>query len=254
MKQSDFKNKVYLITGANGRIGYALSKKLIVLGAKIIMSDILTNKIKLLSNNKNCLIKKIDIIQEKNIRKIISMGSKKFKKIDGIVHCAYPVTKDWGKPIEKLNSKSLKENLYNQLGSSILISKLFINYFLKKKIKGKIIFISSIQGVRSPKFEHYYNLKMTSPVEYSVIKSGIISLASYLAKMYKKKDISVNCISPGGIRDNQPKKFVKRYLSSCGTKGLLDPNDILGTIIFLLSNSSKFINGQNIIIDDGWTL
>lgn len=254
MKYLDLKNKVYLITGANGRIGYSLSKHLINSGAKVIMIDILTNKIKVFNKNKNCLIKKIDITKESNIKKIISFGVKKLKKIDGIIHCAYPVTNDWGKPIEKLNSKSLKENLFNQLGCSILISKYFIDYFLKKKINGKIIFISSIQGVRSPKFEHYNNLNMTSPVEYSVIKSGIISLTSYLAKMYKKNKISVNCISPGGIRDNQPKKFIKRYLDSCGTKGLLDPKDISGAITFLLSNSSEFINGQNIIIDDGWSL
>ena len=254
MKHLDLKNKVYLITGANGRIGYSLSKQLVKFGAKVVMTDILTNKIKFFNHNKNCLIKKIDIIKEENIKKIISAGVKKFKKIDGVIHCAYPVTKDWGQPIEKLKPKSLKENLFNQLGSSILISKYFINYFLKKKINGKIIFISSIQGIKSPKFEHYYNLNMTSPIEYSVIKSGIISLTSYLAKMHKKNKISVNCISPGGIRDNQPKKFIKRYLSSCGTKGLLDPKDIIGTITFLLSNSSEFINGQNIIIDDGWSL
>jgi NAD(P)-dependent dehydrogenase (short-subunit alcohol dehydrogenase family) len=254
MKYIDLKSKVYLVTGANGRIGYELSKQLINLGAKVIMTDILIDKIKFLNRNEKFLIKKIDITKEDNIKNIISFGVKKFKKIDGIIHCAYPVTKDWGVSFEKLKSKSLKENLFNQLGSSILISKNFTNYFLKKKIHGKIIFISSIQGVRSPKFEHYHNLNMTSPVEYSVIKSGIISLTSYLAKKYKKNKISVNCISPGGIRDKQPKTFIKRYLSSCGTKGLLDPNDIVGTIIFLLSNSSEFINGQNITIDDGWSL
>ena len=95
---------------------------------------------------------------------------------------------------------------------------------------------------------------MSSPVEYSVIKAGLISLTAYLAKLYKKNRITVNCVSPGGIKDNQPKKFMKRYLNSCGTKGLLEPNDIVGAIIFLLSNSSEFINGQNLIIDDGWSL
>ena len=109
-------------------------------------------------------------------------------------------------------------------------------------------------GVRSPKFENYRGLKMTSPAEYSVIKSGIISLTSYLAKLYKKKNILVNCISPGGIKNNQPNKFIQRYKESCGSKGLLDNEDAIGSIIFLLSDSSKYINGQNIIVDDGWSL
>ena len=125
MQQSNLKNKVYLVTGANGRIGYALSKQLILFGAKVIMTDILIDKIKFFNRNKNCLIKKVDVVKEENIKKIISIGVKKFKRMDGIIHCAYPVTKDWGKPIEKLKSKSLKENLFNQLGSSILISKNF---------------------------------------------------------------------------------------------------------------------------------
>lgn len=254
MLQSDFKNKVYLVTGANGRIGYALSQQLISLGAKVIMTDKNISKIQNLNLNNNHLIKKIDIIKEKNIKKIISQSNKKFNKIDGIIHCAYPVSKDWGAPINKIKSKSLKENLFNQLGISILISRIFVNYFLNKNIPGKIIFISSIQGVRSPKFDHYKGLKMTSPVEYSVIKSGVISLTSYLAKLYKKNKIIVNCVSPGGIRDKQHNKFIKRYKDSCGTKGLLDAKDIVGTVIFLLSNSSKFINGQNIIVDDGWSL
>ena len=70
----------------------------------------------------------------------------------------------------------------------------------------------------------------------------------------KKKNISINCVSPGGIRDIQPKKFFIKYKKSCGTKGLLDSEDIIGSIIFLLSNSSTYINGQNIIVDDGWSL
>ena len=248
------KNKVFIVTGANGRIGLELSKNLIKLGAKVVMTDIEVNKIKTLSLSNNYLVKKINITNEVNIKNLISSTHKKYKKIDGIIHCAYPVTKDWGQLIEKLKSKSLKENLFNQLGISIIISKLIISYFMKNKIQGKIIFFSSIQGVRAPKFEHYKGLKMSSPVEYSVMKAGLISLTSYLAKLYKKYKISINCISPGGIKDKQPKKFMKRYLESCGTKGLLDPKDVVGTIIFLLSNDSEFINGQNIIIDDGWSL
>lgn len=254
MIQADFKNKVYLVTGANGRLGFALSEKLINLGAKVVMADLYTDKISKLNNNNFHIVKKIDLIKEKNIDKIIKISIKKYKKIDGVIHCAYPSSKDWMQSMKKRNVKNLKDNLFNQLGVSILLSELFINYFLNKKIHGKIILISSIQGVRSPKFNHYKGLKMKSPVEYSVMKSGIISLTSYLAKLYKKDKITINCVSPGGIKDGQPKKFIKRYKQSCGSKGLLDPKDIIGAITFLLSNSSKFINGQNIIVDDGWSL
>ena len=139
------------------------------------------------------------------------------------------------------------------MGSTIIFATEFSKYFEKKK-GGNLILISSIQGVRAPKFEHYKNLKMVSPIEYSAIKSGIISVTQYLAKYFKNKNLRINCISPGGIEDSQPILFKKRYKDSCLNKGLLKPKDITGTILFLIDESSQYINGQNIIIDDGWSL
>ena len=113
---------------------------------------------------------------------------------------------------------------------------------------------SSIQGISAPKFSHYNNTNMSSPIEYSAAKAGIINMTKYIAKFCEKKKIRVNCISPGGVLDNQPKKFIKRYKESCLSKGLLDSNDLNGIVEFLVSEKSNFINGQNIIIDDGWSL
>ena len=114
--------------------------------------------------------------------------------------------------------------------------------------------LSSIQGVQAPKFDHYKKTQMTSPIEYSAIKSGIISMTKYLAKYYKNKNLRINSISPGGIESNQPKNFIKKYRSVCNSKGLLNGQDISDLIIFLLSKKSQYITGQNIIIDDGWSL
>ena len=186
---------------------------------------------------KEHLIFKSDLTKEKNIKKLLAEGKKKYGSIDGVIHCLYPKTKDWGTPAASLNAKSLKENLFKQLGVTILTAQLVINYFLKDKIKGKLILISSIQGVRSPKFNHYKGLNMHSPVEYTAIKSGIISMTKYFAKCYKKNGIAVNCVSPGGIFDGQPKKFIAKYLNECGNKGLLNGEDITGTIIHLLSDA-----------------
>ena len=143
--------------------------------------------------------------------------------------------------------------LKNHLGGAIIFSQRAIKYFLKKG-NGNIIHISSIHGVDVPKFEHYRGTKMMAPIEYCTAKSGIINMVKYLAKYYKGKKIKINSISPGGIFDNQSKKFIKRYKSSCSNKGMLDPEDINGTLLFLLSDMSKYVNGQNIIVDDGWVL
>ena len=95
---------------------------------------------------------------------------------------------------------------------------------------------------------------MISPIEYSAVKSGIIAITRWLAKYHKNKNIQVNCVSPGGILDRQPQSFLKQYRESCTSKGMLDPTDVVGAILFLLSDQSKYINGQNIVVDDGWSL
>ena len=250
------RKEVVAITGGCGRIGSALAKDLLKRGYKVLLGDINKNKLikfksKLKSSNVEIFFG--DLTTKKNIDSFITFGLKKFKKIDSVVCCSYPSSKEWGTRFEDLKENSLKEDLYKQLGSTIIFCQRIIKYFLKQK-KGNIILISSVQGMQAPKFEHYHHLKMNSPIEYSAIKSGIISVSKYLSKYYKNKNIRINCISPGGIKDNQPNLFIKRYRKSCNLKGLLDGKDISKIIMFLLSDQSKYISGQNLVIDDGWSL
>jgi len=95
---------------------------------------------------------------------------------------------------------------------------------------------------------------MTMPVEYACIKSAIIHLTKYMAKYFKGWNVRVNCISPGGILSGHPEQFLRNYNKHCLTKGMLDTEDVVGTLIFLLSDMSKYINGQNIVVDDGFCL
>ena len=131
--------------------------------------------------------------------------------------------------------------------------QLFSMYFQNQGY-GNIINISSIYGLMAPKFEIYKNTSMTVPVEYAVTKSGLIHLTKYMAKYFKGMNIKVNAISPGGILDGQPDNFLKNYNIQSLTKGMLDKTDLNGTLVYLLSNMSKYVNGQNIVVDDGFSL
>ena len=91
-------------------------------------------------------------------------------------------------------------------------------------------------------------------IEYAAIKSGILHFSRYLAQYLKGKGIRVNCLSPGGILDRQPESFLEAYKSYCNEKGMLDPQDISNTLVFLLSDASRYITGQNLVVDDGFTL
>jgi len=248
--------KTIIVTGGAGRIGSALAADLIKYGHKVLLGDINNSKllkIKKKLNSKNIETFQGDLTTKNNIDKFIKFGVRKFKNIDAAVHCSYPTSKKWGARLEDLEEIHLKNDLQNQLGGSIIFSQRIMKYFLKQK-KGNLILISSIQGIQAPKFAHYKNLNMTSPIEYSAIKSGIISITKYLSKYYKNRNIRINCVAPGGIKNDQPKLFIKRYRQSCNSKGLLDGEDISKLILFLLSDKSKYITGQNLVIDDGWSL
>ena len=145
------------------------------------------------------------------------------------------------------------ENIGLNLGGYFTTSQKFARYFQKQGY-GNIINISSIYGVVAPKFEVYDGTTMTTPVEYAAIKSGLIHLTKYMAKYFKGMNIKVNTLSPGGIFDNQPETFLENYKDQCLDKGMLDKSDLKGTLVFLLSDMSKYINGQNIIVDDGFSL
>ena len=241
-----------LISGGNGRLGKSISNYLVKNGHSVVCGDISYKKINNVNLKKKLFLFKSDLTQEKNIKKFFAYAIKKLGNIDTFIHCLYPKSKDWGNSLINLKQSSLNQNLNDQLGSTIIFAKHLIKYFLKKK-KGNLLFFSSIYGFSTPHFEDY-DKKIYSPVEYAAIKSGVISITKYLAKLYKKKGLRINCISPGGIKDLQDNNFIKNYNKHCNYKGLLNPEDINSLINFLISEESKYINGQNIVIDDGWSL
>ena len=121
--------------------------------------------------------------------------------------------------------------------------------------RGAIVNIASIYGFMAPRFELYENASFTSPVEYSAIKGGLLSLTKYLASYLGKHDIRVNAISPGGVYDNQPESFVAQYSKKAiiGNR-MAEPGDLTGALIFLLSDASRYVTGQNIVVDGGWSI
>ena len=250
------KNKVVAITGATGLVGSAFAKGVIDNGGKVIIGDVSEGKGMQLQEKlgeENCAFFYVDVRDPESIDEFINQGASRFKKIDAAIHSAYPKSKQWGMPFENLKPEGLAEDLFGQLGGSILFSQRIILFFIKQKY-GNLIHLSSIQGVSPPKFKHYEGTKMVSPIEYSAIKAGIISITQYLAKYYKDNNIRINSISPGGILDSQPEEFLEKYRGNCASKGMLDAEDLIGTVVYLISDMSKYLNGQNIIVDDGWVL
>lgn len=246
--KKNFEDKKYtLVVGSNGRLGKTICNHLLKNDKFVFGID----KKKSILKSQNYSHKVLDVTKSKNIQNFFSKNQYRF---DNLIYSVYPFNNKWGKKFEDLDYKSLSENINFQLTSQIFFLKNFFSFALKKKFKVKVILISSIQGLGAPKFDHYKGLNMTSPIEYSAIKAATINITKYLAKYYRGHGFNINCISPGGIKDNQSPTFQKRYSNSTINKGLLNASDILTGIDFLLSRNSKYVNGQNIIIDDGWSI
>ena len=253
-------NKVVVVTGGAGLIGQEFIKAIIENNGIAVIADInkeagtkvkkqLSKKLK----TKNIDFIELDITSKKSLKKAIKYLDKKYGKIDALVNNAYPRNKNYARHFFDVEYSDFVENLGLNLGGYFTTSQQFAKYFKKQKY-GNIINISSIYGVVAPKFEIYNNTNMTVPVEYAAIKSGLIHLTKYMAKYFKGMNIKVNALSPGGILDNQPESFLNNYKSNCLNKGMLDKSDLKGTLVYLLSDMSKYVDGQNIVVDDGLTL
>jgi len=251
--------KSLLITGAAGRIGSAVAKESLRMGASVFLTDLATERLLKLKEKLSeeypgkVFACPCDITNSLEIETMLRSATKEMGSITSAVHSAYPVTTTWGTHFEELSTDVINSHLSMQLGSAILISQKLLEHF-KKQGGGDLVHISSIQGVGAPKFDHYKGTEMYSPIEYSAIKAGIISIAKWLAKYYSGNSIRVNCVSPGGIESGQPDVFTQRYRESCTNFGMLKGDQVAGTVCFLLTDQAEAINGQNIIVDDGWCL
>lgn len=255
----DLAGKTILITGAAGRIGSATARLAVAAGADVILSDIARQRLRGLEQDLTSICTnrifsiEADITSEEGIDFLLSQSRQCVKTITSAVHSAYPTSPGWGAPFEELKARYLHQDLAMQLGGAILFSQKILSYF-DSQGGGDLVHVSSIQGIRAPKFEHYKGTEMSSPVEYAAIKSGVISITRWLARYYANKNIRVNCVSPGGIVDNQSSIFLERYRQSCTNIGMLTADQVASAIIFLLSSQSVAINGQNLVVDDGWSL
>jgi NAD(P)-dependent dehydrogenase (short-subunit alcohol dehydrogenase family) len=176
------------------------------------------------------------------------------QRIDGVVNCSYPRNKDYGKKLFDVSLASFNDNVSIHLGAAFLIMQQSAALFLRQNSPLSIVNISSIYGVVAPKFEVYDNTNMTMPVEYAAIKSAILHLNKYFSSFMRDSRFRVNSISPGGLYDAQPQAFLDKYKQLTMGAGMLNATDMTGAILFLLSEQSQYMTGQNLIIDDGFSL
>jgi NAD(P)-dependent dehydrogenase (short-subunit alcohol dehydrogenase family) len=253
-------NKVVVVTGGAGLLGQAFVRAIVANHGVAVIADVHADKGQAVCasishelNTDKVSFVQLDITSKDSLQSAIHSLQHQYGRIDAVVNNAYPRNAQYGRRFEDVEYSDFCDNLGLNLGGLFLTSQQFAQHF-QKQGHGNIINIASVYGVIAPKFEIYANTTMTMPVEYAAIKSGVIHLTTYMAKLFKNQKIRVNCISPGGILDQQPLSFLDAYKDNSLNKGMLDASDLTGTLVFLLSENSQYINGQNIVVDDGFVL
>lgn len=239
-------NKIILVTGGSGLLGKSFIEDIIKKGGIAINLDI--NNINDIDNN----TLNLDVTCDKSIKESLEHIMNKYSRIDGLVNNAYPRTLDWGNKFEDITTKSFSDNIDMQLSRIFAISKPVLE-IMKKQKSGSLVHMASIYGIVGNDFSVYENTELTSPAAYSAIKGGLINFSRYLASYFGKYNVRSNCVSPGGVFNNQNKTFVGQYSQKVPLKRMANPNDIAPTVSFLLSSESNYITGQNIAVDGGWT-
>ena len=241
------KDKVIIVTGGSGLIGRAIVDELKSQGAIAINSEI-NVETNLEKGEVNC-----DITDDRSVDNLLALVLEKYKRIDGIVNNAYPRTSDWGTRFENIDPDSWRKNVDMQMNSVFVICQKVLKIMTEQQF-GSIVNITSIYGVVGNDFTVYENTGgMTSPAAYSAIKGGVINFSRYLASYVGEHGIRVNCVSPGGIFDNQNPNFVQNFEKKVPLKRMGKPTDISPAVAFLLSDDSSYITGHNLIVDGGWT-
>ena len=240
---NDLKKNNIIVTGATGGIGNAIIKKLYDAGANILATGTKNEKLEQLKKNfENIKILKFDISQTNNLENFIEDATEQLEgKLDCLVNNA-GITQD--NLAIRMSLEEWKKVIDINLTSTFLISKFAIKKMLKNK-KGKIINITSVVG-------HTGNLGQTN---YTASKAGIVAMSKSLAIEYAKKNININCISPGFIKtamtDKIDEKFKEVIISKIPSARLGEPEDVANAVIFLASSHSDYINGETLHVNGG---
>jgi len=238
----DFKNKKILITGATGGIGGSLIKKFVSLGANVLATGTNTEKLdQIKKNNLSIKVKKFDISEHSRIEEFIENVTLELGGLDVLINNA-------GKNIDNLSLR-MKEDEWKKiidinLTSTFLLTKYSIKKMLRSKY-GRVVNITSVVA-------HTGNAGQTN---YAASKAGIIGMSKSLAIEYAKKNITINCVSPGFIISDMTMNIaekVKLYLTSRIPMGKLGTGeDVSNCVAFLSSNQASYITGETIHVNGG---
>ncbi|MFZ1292447.1 MAG: SDR family oxidoreductase [Melioribacteraceae bacterium] len=265
MEIFSLKNKVAIVTGALGLLGKKHCEALAEAGANVIVTDIDEKGCKLFSKSLKTQSEgfALDVTNKESIQNLLEKVLFEFNKVDILINNAAindmvenPHNALEESKFENYTLSKWQHSIDVNLTGTFLCSQIIGNQMVKQG-KGNIINIASTYGVVAPNQNLYKDKNgkqiFYKPPAYSVTKGAVISFTKYLASYWADKNIRVNCLSPGGVKNNQNEDFISEYEKRTPLGRMANPEDYKGAIVFLASDASNYMTGENLIVDGGWT-
>ena len=258
----NLKNKIAIITGGCGMLGTEHAKALLELSCKVIILDNDKDKIKKAKKkffrNDNLQIENVDVLNRKKLKKTLKIIFSKEKNIDILIN---NIAFDYKPNLKRKKTQTIYDlttkdwNNHLDLGlTTAFICAQEVGNIMEENKSGVILNIGSDLSLISPDQSLYSHLNSIKPITYSVVKHGIVGMTKYLATYWAKKNIRVNCLSPGGVYDSQDKIFIKKIKKKIPLGRLAKKYEYKEIIQFLCTDASSYMTGSNVVIDGGRTI
>ena len=251
----DLTGSVSVVTGGAGLVGHAISEALAAHGSTVVVVDPDADRGQEVAADLGERGRHVaaDVTDPAAVEAVFETVADDYDRLDVLVNSAYPRNERYGRRYEDVTTQDFRENVTSNLDACFLPTRHAVD-LMSATGGGSVINIGSIYGVQAPDFGVYEGTDMTSPVEYAVIKGGIVNLTRYLASYLGPDGIRVNAISPGGVHDGQDPRFVERYEERTPIGRMAHPEDFGGAAVFLAAPASAYVTGHNLVVDGGFTI
>jgi NAD(P)-dependent dehydrogenase (short-subunit alcohol dehydrogenase family) len=259
--------KTAVVTGGNGILGKQFCRALAEKGANVVIADLDAQQ----SHEHSQDLKKqfgvdsigveCDVSDPASVKRMVAQTVKELGEVNILHNNAVTRTlnlEEFLKPFEEYSLETWKESMSVNIDGMFLVAQAVGKQMISQGRGGSIIQMASIYGMVGPDFRiyegsSYQNQKITTPAPYATAKAAVIGMTRFLATYWADKGIRVNTLTPGGVESGQNNEFVKKYSSRVPMGRMANPDELSGALIYLASDSSSYVTGQNIIVDGGWT-
>jgi len=262
------KGKNVVIFGGAGKMSQSFARALLFAECKnLILVDLSKDKLEEAADNlsrefedQGLHVHVCDVLKKDQLEETTLFIKDRVQKVDVLIYAVMSKPKEYYAPLPDYPQNTWNEALDGNLSGAFYVTQSLLPLF---NPSASIIFVGSTYGIVAPDFRIYENMDsniyggkypLTLPAVYSASKAGLTGLAKYLAVYLAEKDIRANVLVPGGVYDDQEENFYKEYTSRVPLKRMAAWTDYNGAVVFLASDSSRYMTGQLLVVDGGWSV